>query len=144
MIHSGWITNSRWPCKQTCLDSLGNLSWAGARRVIWVIGTTQRIGALQSGAISNSVLVCATQIRSPRLRAPAGAGKIGRLPSSHLTFLFCVLDSATPKFVAGTWRGLLGLMYRVDFSGVGWLAMVRNNFMIAFFSNEKDENETEL
>ena len=133
MIHSGWITNSRWPCKHMCLDSLGNLPWVGAQRVIWVIGTTLRIGVRQSGAISNSVLICATQMRSPCLRPVVTAGKCG-CPSFHLTSL-AFTDA---ELIAGTWRGLVGLTRVVNiFSDVGWLAMVRNNFMMAFFSERK-------
>ena len=133
MIHSGWITNSRWLCKHMCLDSLGNLHWVGVQRVIWVIGTTLRIGARQSGAISNSVL--ATQMRSPCLLPLSDCGKtrMSVIPSDFFRSAF-----SAAEFIAGTWWGLAGLTCVVNiFSGVGWLAMVRNNFMIAFFSEIK-------
>ena len=136
MIHSGWITNSRWPCKHTCLDSLGSLPWVGAQRAreIWVIGTTLRIGARQSGAMSNSVLLwCATQLRSPCLRALVTTGK-RRCLSSHLTSLAFM----AAEFIVDIWGGLAGLTCVVDISsGVDWLAMVRNNFMMAFFSERE-------
>ena len=130
MNHSGWITNSLWLCKHSCLHSLDSLPWVGARRVIWVTGSTLRIGALQSGAISNSVLFCVTQIWSARLRAVVTTGKPG-CPSSHLT----PLGFTPAEFIVGTWWGLAGLIRVVGiYSGLGWLAMVRNNFMMVFFS----------
>lgn len=129
------MMNSRWLCRQTCLVNLGSLSCVGAARVTWVIGTTLRIGALQSGAISNSVLFCATQIRSPRLRALRRLGSIWCLPSSKQTPLFCVWLLVVPDLVVEASKGWLGfLSVVVAFLGVGWLAILRNNLMIAFFS----------
>ena len=147
MIHSGWIINSRWPYRQVCFVSLGSLSCTRVWRVTWVIGTTTRLGARQLGAMSNSVRRCATVVLPPWLSVLT----VG-WPSSQFTFFLCLIwpfVTSVPAancflvemYLEGT-KVFPGLMWvAVIFSGVGWLAMERNNFMMAVFSEKVNGNK---
>ena len=137
MIHSGWITNSRSlrPRWQTCLVRFGNLSFPWSSRGTWVIGTTMRFGARQSGAISNSVRSGARGIRRPVVFFDV-------CRFFQVTFLLWMVPGfATSESFVDTLATTAGLGGSEVFSWFGevfwegfWLAMERNNFMTAFFS----------